>query len=194
MSYVNRLDLQQVKPTKKSLMASTILVKPVNDTPFACYLGLPTFSTTARKSKKMATVSVSFENYLGLSETSTRTTKKIRKPTINIPFKNYLGLSLPSSSFPSKGHDDDGMKNDNNNVNSNKNNNNNLILEEIPIQSECSITIKRNIQNLNEIVYKLRILRKKLNTERPSPSIILNKLEDIHLRCVSMKTLLNSHK
>ncbi|RHZ88924.1 hypothetical protein Glove_19g10 [Diversispora epigaea] len=99
-------------------------------------------------------------------------------------------FSLLSLSFPSKGHDDNGMKNDNNNVSNNNNNNNNVILEEIPIQSECSIYIKRNIQNLNE----LRILRKKLNTERPSPSIILNKLEDIHLRCVSMKTLLNSHK
>ncbi|RHZ89069.1 hypothetical protein Glove_19g409 [Diversispora epigaea] len=193
MSYVNRLDLQQIKLTKKPLMASTILVKPINDIPFACYLGLPVSSTVSRKFKKMATVSVSFENYLGLSETSTRPAKKIRKP-INIPFKNYLGLSLPSSSFPSKGHDDDGMKNDNNNVNNNNNNNNNIILEEIPIQSECSISIKRNIQNLNEIAYKLRILRKKLNTERPSPSIILNKLEDIYLRCVSIKTLLNFHK
>ncbi|RHZ45976.1 hypothetical protein Glove_640g17 [Diversispora epigaea] len=194
MSYVNRLDLQQIKPTKKPLMASTILVKPINDIPFACYLGLPISSAMAKNFKKMVTVTVSFENYLGLSETSTRTTKKIRNPSINIPFVNYLGLSLPSSSFPSKGHDDDGMKNDNNNVSNNNNNNNNVILEEIPIQSECSTYIKRNIQNLNEIVYKLRIFRKKLNTERPSPSIILNKLEDIHLRCVSMKTLLNSHK
>ncbi|RHZ84604.1 hypothetical protein Glove_79g68 [Diversispora epigaea] len=59
-----------------------------------------------------------------------------------------------------------------------------VILEEIPIPNECSIAIKRNLQNFDE----LRMLCKKLNSERPLPSpssfTILQKLEDMHSRYV----------
>ncbi|RHZ81777.1 hypothetical protein Glove_117g433 [Diversispora epigaea] len=204
MSFANYLGLSPITTTtkkpKKPSMASTILVKPINDISFAFYLGLTSSSTTTmiKKTKKKAMVSVPFENYLGLSETMTKTSKKIRMPrtTMGTPFRNYLGLSSSSSSFSFK--DDDDMKNDNTNNINNNIDNNKIILEEIPIPNKSSIAIKRNLQNFDEIFYKLRMLCKKLNSERPpsSPSspTILQKLEDMHSRCATMKKILNSHK
>ncbi|RHZ75149.1 hypothetical protein Glove_217g249 [Diversispora epigaea] len=81
-------------------------------------------------------------------------------PTMDTTFKNYLGLSLSSSSLSFKDDDDDDVRNDNNNNINNNIDNNKVILEEIPIPNEYSIAIKRNLQNFDEILFKLQMLCK----------------------------------